>query len=150
MPVASLIKALGSDSSRCDCCGGILDVRKAGSFLRIEMQTAWNELRCLRMAIESAYPSLKVYCLAEELGDDVYVSNDREGRFFRGRYLIDSSLDIYERFETLDELKVFVERVVGHSVECSLTQIEEALDDYSEQQDDDDCWFSLHEIEYDD
>lgn len=44
---------------------------------------------------------MKVYFIVEEEGGEVYATNDKEGRFFDYRFLVDSCVDGADEWEYL-------------------------------------------------
>lgn len=59
---------------------------------------------------------MKVYFIVEEEGGEVYATNDKEGRFFDYRFLVDSCVDgadEWEYFDTKEQALSYVARRMG-------------------------------------
>ena len=50
-------------------------------------------------------------------------------------------------FNTIEEAAKYVSRIVDHNVEANLTAIEQALDNFEETREDDDVFYSFHQIQ---
>ena len=87
--------------------------------------------------------------MATEEGMEIYETNDIEGKYFPYRYLLDN----YEEplyYETIEEAAESVSGIVGHKkVKPDYNERVQALDDYTEKQDEkgEDVFFSFHEFE---
>lgn len=88
-----------------------------------------------------------VYYREEEPGCGVYHTNDASGEYFPERYYPDSYDDDSEYFTTIEEAADYVSEIIGKKVRPDKNAIEEALDEYMEEQDDEDVWYSFHEFE---
>ena len=65
--------------------------------------------------------------------------------YFPDRYLLDN----YEEplyFETIEEAAECVSSIVGHKVDPTVKTIDEALEDYLEEHEDEDVFYSFHEF----
>ena len=67
-------------------------------------------------------------------------------RNFPERYMLDS-YDEPLYFDDLRDAARCVAEIVGHDVDESTEAIISALDDYLEQHDEDDIWYSFHDFE---
>ncbi len=97
----------------------------------------------MRRIIEEKLPSIKVYFQEEEPGCGLFATNSFE--HFPERYLLDS-YDEPLYFETIDEAAKCVSDIVGHPVEPIVEAIDQALDDYLAEHEDNDTWYSFHEF----
>ena len=101
----------------------------------------------MRGCIEQTFPSIKVYYREEEPGCDVFYTNDDTGEYFPERYF----LDCYEEpqyWRTIEEAAKWVSEKVGHTIEANFKAIEDALEQYVEEQDNpDDEFYSFHEFQ---
>lgn len=88
-----------------------------------------------------------VYYREEEPGCGVYYTNDASGKYFPERYYLDSYDDDSEYFTTIEEAADYVSEIIGKKVRPGKNAIEEALDEYMEEQDDEDVWYSFYEFE---
>ena len=101
--------------------------------------------RALDSAIERKFPSIKVYYREEEPGCDVFYTNDADRIYFPERYFLDN----YEEplyYETIEEAAESVSEIVGHDVAPTVEAIEEALNNYEEEHEDEDVFYSFHEF----
>lgn len=144
--LGNLVVKLGGDWERYRCRGEIIDYDFDGNVLTINQSTAWCEQEGVREIIEEKFPSIKVYYREEESGCEVFNTNDANGKYFPERYYLDSCEDS-EYFRTIEEAAHYVSEIIGKSVEPDKNAIEEALDEYTEQLDDEDIWYSFHEFE---
>ena len=60
--------------------------------LSIEAEEAWGATD-FRHILEKHFEGMKVYFIVEEEGGEVYATNDKEGRFFDYRFLVDSCVN---------------------------------------------------------
>lgn len=142
--IGNIIDQLGYDWHIYRCRGDITDYQMEGNILTINQCTAWCEQEGFREVIKKKFPSIHVYYQASEPGCEVFVTNSFE--HFPDRYFLDSYEDpMY--FENITDAAKYVSGIVGHEVGESVEAITEALDDYMEEKDDDDVWFSFHEFE---
>lgn len=109
----------------------------------IWQNTAWGEQEGVRRIIEEKLPSIKVYFQEEEPGCGLFATNSFE--HFLERYLLDS-YDEPLYFETIDEAAKCVAGIVGHTVKPTVEAIDQALDDYLTEHEDNDTWYSFHEF----
>jgi len=141
--IGNIIDQLGYDWQKYRCRGEITDYSLDEGVLTINQNTAWCEQEGFRQVIQLKFPSITVYYQEQEPGCDVFATNSFE--YFPERFFLDSSED-WEYFETITEVAEYVKDIVGHEVEEDVDAIQQALDDYVEEQDDDDLFFSLHEF----
>ena len=140
-----IINALGDDWEKLRCRGDIYYYELDGNVLTICQNTAWCEQEGFRECIEKKFPSIKVYYREEEPGGDVFYTNDSNGTYFPDRYLLDN----YEEplyFETIEEAAECVSSIVGHKVDPAVKTIDEALENYLEEHENEDVFYSFHEF----
>ena len=83
--------------------------------LSIEAEEAWGATD-FRHILEKHFEGMKVYFIVEEEGGEVYATNDKEGRFFDYRFLVDSCVDgadEWEYFDTKEQALSYVARRMG-------------------------------------
>ena len=88
---------------------------------------------------------MKVYFIVEEEGGEVYATNDKEGRFFDYRFLVDSCVDgadEWEYFDTKEQALSYVARRTGVAT-VTLEEIDKWNDDHYEGDD----YIYFHEYE---
>jgi len=140
-----LVTKLGGDWEKIYCRGSWSNLYYKGETLHFDTETAWGPMTEVFDFIKTVYPSLKIYYSSEEPGCEVFVTNDIDGIHFPNRYYLDSYDDpLY--FETIEEAADYVSGIVGRKVEPMVDDITEALDDYMEEHEDEDVFYSFHEF----
>lgn len=143
-----LITALGGDWQKIPCRGQITYFELDDDVLTIDTETAWGEAFETRKFIESCFPGMKIYYDEQEEGMGIYNTNDKEKRFFTYRYFLDSYDAVEEPyFDTIEEAAECVSGIVGHKVEPTTKAICSALNDYVEEHEGEDVFFSFHEYQ---
>ena len=141
-----IIDALGEDWEQYRCRGEIIDYQLDGNVLTLWQNTAWCEQEGFRECIEKKFPSIKVYYQDQEPGCGVFYTNDANGDYFPDRYFLDSYDDWYY-FKKIEDAAKHVSGIVGHEVEPTVKAIDEALEDYMEEHEDEDIFYSFHEFQ---
>ena len=144
--IGNIIDALGEDWQKLRCRGEIIGYHIENNLLTIYQSTAWCEQEGFRECIEKKFPSIKVYYREEEPGCDVYYTNDADRNYFPERYLLNNN-DEPLYFNTIEEAAEYVSGIVNQKVEANMEAIEKALDNYEEEHEDDDVYFSFHQIQ---
>ena len=133
-----LVKILGGDAEKVYCRGDITEFsyNEEDDVLTIDTQTAWNEMEEVRFFLKKVYPSLEIYYYEEEPGCEIYQTNDRHGRFFPQRFILDD-LDGEgpEYYEDIDSLLEAASEAMNLKLD-SMADLNEAIVES-------DC-FSLH------
>ena len=140
-----IIDALGEDWEQYRCRGEITDYHLEDNILTINQNTAWCEQEGFRECIEKKYPSIKVYYIEQESGCDVFYTNDSSGTYFPERYFLDSYDDWYY-FKKIEDAAKHVSGIVGYEVDPTVKAIDDALEDYVEEHEDEDIFYSFHEF----
>lgn len=143
--LGNLVVKLGGNWEKYRGRGEITYYELDGNKLTVCQNTAWCEQEGVREIIEEKFPSVRVYYREEECGCGVYHTNDASGEYFPGRYYLDSYDDDSEYFTTIEEAAEYVSGIIGEKVEPDKNAIEEALDEYMEELDED-VWYSFHEF----
>ena len=65
------------DFFRTKSCG-----KQEGDTLRMTFETAWTPCYEVTQLMKAVYPSLRIFYKAEEPGNEVYLKNDTEGKYF--------------------------------------------------------------------
>ena len=143
--LGNLVTKLGGNWEDYPCRGDIVDYSlQDKTTLMIWQNTAWGEQEGVRRIIEEKFTSIKVYYQVEEPGCELYATNSFE--HFPERYMLDSFEEpLY--FEDIEDAAKCVADIVGHHVDPSVEAIIQALDDYLEEKEDDDTWYSFHSFE---
>ena len=100
--LGNLVTRLGADWHEVYCKGEWDNLKLTDSYLHFFTETAWKPPFRLLKLIQEVYPSLTFYFSAEGDGWDSYVTNDKEGRHFKSRYVLDMEPDI-EYCDTIEE-----------------------------------------------
>lgn len=112
--------------------------------LSIEAEEAWGATD-FRHILEKHFEGMKVYFIVEEEGGEVYATNDKEGRFFDYRFLVDSCVDgadEWEYFDTKEQALSYVARRMRVET-VTLEEIDKWNDDHYEGDD----YIYFHEYE---
>lgn len=82
--------------------------------LSIYAREAWRTTD-FRFVLKKLMPDLTIYYSFEEAGNDIFETNDLEGKYFPNRFVLDGCIngeDIYDYFKTENELiKSFAKRI---------------------------------------
>lgn len=138
-----LVKALGGDPDEIDCRGKMLDYTIEGNIVTLNTEQAWSEQKEFRHLVEEMYPGMKIWYSSSEWNEGVFVTNDREGKFFSRRYYLEYD-DDYEYFDTIEQAADYVGNIVGMDVDPNVEAINDAIEEYLE--DDEDCCMNFYEF----
>lgn len=147
--LGNLVNNLGGDWENVYCRGEWMgrEWNKEKNTLTFTTETAWQEMKEWRKFIESCYKTIKILYVTEEPGMGIYKTNDLDEIFFKAKFVLDYGEDI-EYFETLDQAIVFIEELTGITIEeKTVNGIQEKLDEYVEENDEEDLFYSFHEFE---
>ena len=64
-------------------------------------------------------PDIKIYWVVESIEDEVFATNDKEGKYFNSMYIADAYIgnaDYYEYFETEDSLYSWISKITNGKV----------------------------------
>lgn len=84
-----LVDALGEDWKKVSCRGEWSAVCKRRNTLRFTTETAWGPCNQVFDLICRKYPSIRYYFQSEEPGMVEYLTNDKEGKYFKDKYCVD-------------------------------------------------------------
>ena len=84
-----LVDALGEDWKKVSCRGKWNAVSKRGNTLRFTTETAWGPCNQVFDLICIKYPSIRYYFQSEEPGMVEYLTNDKEGKYYKDWYCVD-------------------------------------------------------------
>lgn len=147
--LGNLVNNLGGDWENVYCRGEWMcrEWNKEKNTLTFTTETAWQEMKEWRRFIESCYKTIKILYVTEEPGMGIYKTNDLDEIFFKAKFVLDYGEDI-EYFETLDQAIVFIEELTGITIEeKTVNGIQGKLDEYVEENDEEDLFYSFHEFE---
>ena len=77
-----LVKALGKNPDEMECRGEWTELVREDETLRMIFETAWTPCLEVNNLLKSVYPSLRIFYKAEEPGNEVYLKNDADGKYF--------------------------------------------------------------------
>lgn len=112
--------------------------------LSIEAEEAWGATD-FRHLLERHFEDMRVYYIVEEEGDEVYATNDDEGKYFDYNFLLDMCSDdfgdAWEYFKTKENALAFI------ADKLHLEHItEEEIEKWNEEHED--AFINLHEFQY--
>ena len=129
-----LVKSLGKDPKGVYCRGRWYNLKLSDEgVLTFDTEHAWSRPVEVEMLIESAFPSVKIYFLEEELGMDIFQTNDISGEFFKQTIIIDEESEGMEYYDEEGALKHLSE-LMGRSV-TSWDEAKEAVNEINDAQD---------------
>lgn len=115
-----LVHVLGADYNEVYCRGEWSDREYDGTELYLNTETAWEPCNEVFDLICQKYPSLHYYYQAEECGMALYVTNDRKGRFFPLRFLLEvhppHSDYLHEYFISKDKALAYLAEITGQPI----------------------------------
>lgn len=147
--LGNLVNNLGGDWENVYCRGEWMgrEWNKEKNTLTFTTETAWQEMKEWRRFIESCYKTIKILYVTEEPGMGIYKTNDLDEIFFKAKFVLDYGEDV-EYFETLDQAIVFIEELTGITIEeKTVNGIQGKMDEYVEENDEEDLFYSFHEFE---
>ena len=77
-----LVKALGKNPDEMECRGEWTELVREDETLRMIFETAWTPCYEVTNLLKSVYPSLRIFYKAEEPGNEVYLKNDADSKYF--------------------------------------------------------------------
>lgn len=144
--LGNLVHKLGGNWEECRCRGEIVDFNiSEDDSLIISQYTAWCEQEGARQLIEKNFPSIKVYFQEIEPGCGVFYSNDSTGEYFPEKYFIEDDYDQYCP-TSIEEAASIVSEIVGKTISPKEGEIEKAVKEYQEQNEDNHLYFSKFEV----
>jgi hypothetical protein len=130
--LGNLVTRLGVNWKKVYCRGEWSELKLRDDYLYFFTETAWNPPFGLLKLIQEVYPSLTFYFSAE--GDDwsAYLTNDKDGRYFTSRFIVDMEPDM-EYFDTIEEacahLSAYIAKPVAANWEALYAAAEQWNDD---------------------
>ena len=96
--------------------------------------------------IQEVYPSLTFYFSAEGDDWDAYLTNDRDGRYFKSRYIVDCEPDM-EYFDTIEEASYHLAAYIGKPVAANWQALCEAAEEWNDAHPDTDWFINVKQFE---
>ena len=117
--------------------------------LTIRTESAWRFQGEAWELVKKKYPDVNIHYQAEELGCEIFETNDTEGRLFKDKYLLDwyderKGDGEMEYFETEEDLTDYVRKNIAPDVR-DREGVDKALEEINEE---DDSFANLYEIDY--
>lgn len=137
-----VITKLGGNWKDIYCRGDILNFEydKKQQVLFLYIDAAWSEPQEFRVFLQSVLSGLYIYYVAEESGMEIYETNDREGKYFSSKYLVESD-DESMYFDTFEKLQEYLESIFGTKPH-NYMEVETLVDQYNE----DEGYLNLHKF----
>lgn len=139
-----LVTKLGGDWNKVYCRGSWSELEFDGEAISFNTETAWGPMDEVFRLVKSVYPSLKIYYSAEEEMMCVYVTNDKDGKYFNDRYKLDIGYEC-EYFATIENVCQYVSRIVGRTL-TTKSEIEDTINEWNRKTYDDDMKIYLNEF----
>lgn len=115
--------------------------------LRFWSEERWG-LQDFADLLEEKFTDIKVYWIVEEPGDDIYCTNDKEGKYFPKRFYVDACIDGFcspGLFETEEEAYTWLDKLTNGRVK-SKEDVEKFNADYEDSGTDDENFIYIHEF----
>jgi hypothetical protein len=116
--------------------------------LRFWAEERWG-LQDFEALLRQKFRDIKVFWVVEESGDEVYCTNDKEGKYFPERYFCDTAQDdIYqsEYFKTEESMYNWLSKITNGRVK-SKEDVDSFNADYEDSGADDENFIIIHEFE---
>ena len=111
-------------------------------------EEAWGATD-FRRVLENNIPDIKVFFSVEETGEDIFATNDKEGKYFPDRYWADTTQDDEyqsEYFQTEEAMYNWLSEITNGRVKCA-KDVETFNSDYEDSGTDDENFIYIHEFE---
>ena len=92
------------------------------------------------------YPELEIYFSAQGDGWDAYLTNDKDGRFFKSRFELDMPPE-NNYYDTIEEVAERIGAYIGRHIEPTKDAVYAAIDEFDETNEDMDAYINLKEFE---
>ena len=115
--LGNIVLLLGGDFEQIKCRGSFhsLSLSEDG-VLRFDTATAWGEMNEVWEFVKKSYPSIQYYWLAEEGGNCYYATNDKDGKYFPERVIIDQTYSGTEYYATDQAALDDIVNIIGKPV----------------------------------
>lgn len=128
-----IVEALGADPKKIPCRGFWEDIDYRDGVISLFVESAWAECSGVRQLLEERFPEVTIYYQSEELGCEIFQSNDALGIYFPDQYLLQTDEDTYY-FCKLADLIAAVREITGESDLQTFDDCREALRSWSDNQ----------------
>ena len=130
--LGNLVTRLGGDWKTMDCRGRWDWAELTDRGVEFSYESAWAPKLEVHELIERRFPGLRVVYSAEEGCCDIYETNDVDGEFFTGNYVLYAEDSDQQYLSTLSEVITEVERITGRTGLSTLGDCQEALDGWGD------------------
>ena len=116
--------------------------------LRFYAEEAWGKTD-FNILLEQTFPDIKVYWVVEEESEDIYATNDKEGKYFTDRYYVDTCIDgnyEAEYFSKEDSMYKWLSHITGGRVK-NLQDVEDFNADYEDSDGCDENYIEIHKYD---
>ena len=147
--LGNLVSRLGVDWHTVDCRGDWSNLRMKGGDLRFDTQTAWSRCDEVEEIIRDKYPDLEIIFLSEELGCEIFETNDDTGEIFPERIIIDTEDEGTEYYTYEEALQVLCDKLDLDPETTSWEQAMKLCKERNDLQDDaeNEAHIWVHEVE---
>lgn len=144
--LGNLVTKLGADWHQVYCRGEWSNLKLTENYLYFFTETAWQPPFGLLKLIQKVYPSLTFYFSVEGDGWDAYFTNDKDGRHFTSRFIVDLEPDI-EYFDTIEEACAHLSAYIDKPVAASWDALYEAAEEWNDDNPDADWPINVKQFE---
>lgn len=97
-----VVTLFGGDWNEINCRGDIDNLDEPeDTTLSLTTSTAWGDMPEVWDFVLKQYPSIRYYFCAEESGNCYYSTNDKEGKFFSDRFIVEQN-DVGTEYHTTE------------------------------------------------
>lgn len=111
----NIVLALGEEIDNYYIRGFIQEYELMDGVLTINASEAWGATD-FRHILRNHYPDMTIYYMVEEYGEDVFATNDAEGKYFPYHFSIDCCINgstTMDEFETKEEALKWIAEALG-------------------------------------
>ena len=144
--LGNLVTRLGGNWHKVYCRGEWSELELTENYLYFFTETAWQPPFRLLKLIQEVYPSLTFYFSAEGDDWDAYLTNDKDGRYFTSRFVLDMEPDI-EYFDTIEEANNHLAAYIGKPIEANWQALWNAAEEWNDDHPDADWYINVKQFE---
>jgi hypothetical protein len=144
--LGNLVTRLGGNWHKVYCRGEWSELELTENYLYFFTETAWQPPFRLLKLIQEVYPSLTFYFSAEGDDWDAYLTNDKDGRYFTSRFVLDMEPDI-EYFDTIEEASNHLAAYIGKPIEANWQALWNAAEEWNDDHPDADWYINVKQFE---
>lgn len=144
-----LVDALGGDWNKIRCRGAWNSLERVGDTLQFATETAWAPCTETFDWVSQKFPSIRCFYITEEPGMTLYATNDRDGKYFPDKYLVDMCTPEeeyhHEYFSDLPALYEWLEDILEKPVK-SEEDVNAVIESWQEDNDNAYCYIYPFQI----